>query len=173
MNIRIAILFLMTLVFASCKMSTSPTPASDVPTAANTMYLSINGVTDTLTAYATDTTYDGASGIAIVGANATTGINYDIAIATFASTGNYAVGSVSVIPPGYVIMSCTRDSSGTAITYTSPTQPSLTTKSVGTLTVTAISKTSVQATFNGTLTLQNGAATISIANGGVNANFVD
>src|ERR1700722_19714617 len=115
MKINIVILLLTAFVFASCKSSTAPTPSSYVPTTANTMYLTVNGVTDTLTATADDTTVSGAKGIAIVAANVTTGVNYNIAIATFASTGNYDVGSVSLIPPGYVIMSYTRDSSGTAI----------------------------------------------------------
>ncbi len=173
MKIKIAILLLSAGGFASCSTSTTPTPSNYVPTTPNTMYVTINGVTDTLTAYAVDTTYAGVQGIGIVGGNVVTGINYDIAIATLASTGNYNVGSLIGIPPGYVIMNCTRDSSGTAVTYTSPTTPSLTTKSVGTLTVTAISSTSIQATFNGTLTLQNGTSTISITNGGVNANFIN
>ena len=174
MKLHIAILFITAFVFASCKTSTAPTPASDVPTASNTMYLTVNGVTDTLTAYAHDTTISGVKGIGIVGVNVLTGINYNIAIATISSTGNYDVGTISVLPAGYVIMSYTRDSSGTAITYTSPTQPSLTTKSVGTLSIIGISTSSIQATFNGTLTSQsNSAVTVSITNGGVNANFVD
>jgi hypothetical protein len=172
MKINIALLLLTVTVFASCKMSTSATPSSYVPTTTNTMIFTVGGVTDTLQATADDTTVNGVKGIGIVGVNAKTGVGFNIAIATISSTGNYDVGSVSLSPAGYVILTYTKDSSGTILTYTSPTQPTLTSTSVGSLDITAISSASVQATFNGTLTLQNGTSTVSITNGGVNANFI-
>jgi hypothetical protein len=171
MNIRIGILLLTATVLGSCKMSTSPS-SGNVPTTANTMYITVGGVTDTLKASAVDTTVNGVKGISIGGVGLA-GVAVNIGIATISSTGTYKIGQVNISPAGYVILSYSKDTTGGLETYTSPTNPSLTSSSVGTLTITAISSSSVQATFNGTLTLQNGTATISITNGGVNANFVD
>jgi hypothetical protein len=171
MKLHLAILILLAFVFASCKTSTAPAPASYVPTANNTMYVTVNGVTDTLTASAYDTTYSGVKGIDIAGAN-TAGMAVNILITTLSSTGSYGIGSVNISPAGYVILSYSQQSSGSLVTYTSPTQPTLTTSSVGTLDITAFSATSIQATFNGTLTLQNGTSTVTITNGGVNATIL-
>jgi hypothetical protein len=172
MKITIAILFLAAFAFGSCTTTSSPGPTSNVPTAANTMYITVNGATDTLVASAYDTTSSGVKGIDIGGVNAA-GMAVNITIATISSTGSYDIGKVNLSPAGYVILSYAyRNSSGTVVTYTSPTQPTLTSSSVGNLTITSISSSNVQATFSGTLTLQNGTSTVTITNGGVNANFV-
>jgi hypothetical protein len=177
MKLHIAILFLGAFVFASCKMSTSPnSTGGTVPTTANTMYITVGGVTDTLFVTGVDTTYDGIKAIAVGGAGGAggvaSGVTASIALANITTAGSYKVGTLSLngISPFYVVMEySTTDKNGTTSTYTSPTSPSLTTASVGNVTIDTITNSSIQATFNGTLTLQNGTATVTITNGGVNA----
>ena len=179
MKINIAILFLGAFIFASCKSSTSPSSGT-VPPANNTMYITANGSTDTLHASAADTTYDGIKAILVGGVGqagtSVAGVGAGFFLVNITSTGSYPVGTISVSnPTSYIVMVYSyTDTSGKLVKYSSSTSPTIGAASAGTVTITAISSTSIQATFNGTLTLQsgNGPSTITITNGGVNATFL-
>ncbi|HEY3875748.1 MAG TPA: hypothetical protein VGM92_09745 [Candidatus Kapabacteria bacterium] len=160
-------------IFASCNNSTAPANTSTIPTTPNTMVITVGGVTDTLVATAYDTSYSGVKGIVVTGVGLS-GVNVSILLANITTTNSYNVGSLSIsgTSPVYVVMSYTAFVNGTTTTYTSPTNPTAAFTPVGTLTVAALTSTNIQAAFNATLTQQNGTATVSITNGGVNATFL-
>ncbi len=174
MKITVAILLLSAFVFASCNSSTStstttPTGGSGVPSSSNTMIVTFNGTTDTLVATAVDTTISGVKNIIVAGAG-TAGIAVGFTLTNITATGSYSVGPISLngISPYFATMDCV-DKSGN--TYLSPT-PGAGVASVGTITITSITDTTIQATFNASpLTLRNGTTTVSLTNGGVYAKF--
>jgi hypothetical protein len=178
MKINIAILILTAFVFASCKTSTSPstttTGGSGVPSTANTMIITVGGTTDTIYVTGIDSTVSGVKTIIVGGVNAA-GIGVTIDLVNITAAGTYNIGPVtgSITSPGWVVMTYSISSkSGNATTYTSPQQPGVGTSSVGSISITTLSSSSLEATFYGTLTLQNGSTTVTITSGGVNATFI-
>ncbi len=176
MKKQIAI-FLLAGILGSCKTSTSPTSTSAIPTTPNTMIFTVTGTTDTsLTAYGADTTIYGIKGVGVAGAGVSTAsktaFGAGFILGNITSTGTYNVGTVASLsnPLSYIVMFYSYvDTSGNNVKYSTPTTPG--TNSVGTVVITTLTATSIQGTFNGTLTLQsgNGPQTVTIANGGVNA----
>jgi hypothetical protein len=176
MKINIAILLLTACFFASCKSSTSPTSTSNIPSTPNTMVVTVSGKTDTLIARAADTTIYGIKGTGVAGAGASgttkSGFAAGFVLGNITSTGTYNVGTVASLsnPLAYVVIFYSyTDATGNLVKYSTPTTPG--TSSVGTVTITTLTATNIQGTFNGTLTLQSGSGpqTDTIINGGVNA----
>jgi hypothetical protein len=180
MKINIAILFLLTFAFASCKMSTSPTPSSYIPANANTMIFTVSGATDTLYATADDTTIYGIKGTGIVGVGASgtnkSGFGCGIILANITSTGTYNVGAVTGVSLADVLIYYSyADANGNPVKYSTPETPSpISSNAVGTVTIDTLTATSVVGTFNGILTLQsgNGPTTDTISNGGFRATIL-
>ncbi len=182
MKIKIAILLLAAGVFASCKSSTSSTSSNDSTNnnggggaPANTMYVTTGGKTDTLTASGHSSSAGGISSVSVVGASlASTGAGFTLE--NISSKGTYDVGTVSytggTISGVFAMVYSYKDAQGNSVTYSSPANG---TTSVGSLTITSISSTAIQATFsNCTLTLQsgNGPQTVLLTSGSVNATIM-
>ena len=178
MKLHIAILFLSVFAFAACKLSTSPTSSSYVPTTANTMIFTVSGNTDTLHATADDTTIYGIKGTGVVGLGASgttkSGFGCGIILGNVTSTGTYNVGAVTTSSPltDVVIYYSYVDTTGNPVKYSTPSTPGF--SSVGTVTIDTLNASSVVGTFNGTLTLQsgNGPQTVVISNGGFRATIL-
>jgi hypothetical protein len=177
MKTNIAILFLAAFVFASCNSTSTSTSNNNnngggggAP--ANTMYITVGGKTDTLVVIATKTTSSNQTVISVSGGN-TAGVGSGFSLTNISSAGTYSVGvigysggTISGVPD---MLYSYKDNSGSSVSYVTS---STGTTSDGTLIVTAISATSVQATFsNCTLTLQSGSGpqTAIITSGSVNA----
>lgn len=151
-------------IFASCKStSTSSNNNNSGGTPANTMYITTGGKIDTLGASGTTTTNSGKTTTTITGAN-TFGTSCAITLGNISSTGTYNVvsGGLSIPPNEAGIVFMIPGGNGVPDEYTS---------SAGTLTISSISSTAIQATFNATFFLQagSGANRDTITNGAVNA----
>ena len=182
MKLHIAILFLAASVLASCSHTTTPHSPNDstnnnngggVPATINTMVVTVTGETHTMMTTATNTTASGTTTIGVTGYEARTETGTGITITNISDTGTYDVGTTIVTGStvsGIVLTYAYRDGASNSYLYSSPTSG---TTSAGTLTVTAISPTTLQGTFNGTLTREtgNGPATIVLTNGGMNVTF--
>jgi hypothetical protein len=179
MKINIAILFLAAFFFSSCKSNSTSTSSNNnnnnggggVPTTANTMVYTAGGVTYTDTAYAIKNTSSNITTIAVAGGSGSPNQGLGFGLVNETTTGTYTVGPITLngTSPSYSTMEYSfKNTTGDSGSYSSPTAA---TSSVGNITVTSISATNIQATFNGTLTLLkgNGPQTIVITNGGVNA----
>ena len=181
MKLHIAILLLLAFVFASCKLNTSPTSSSYIPTTANTMIFTVSGNTDTLHATADDTTIYGIKGTGVVGLGASgtskSGFAAGIVLGNITSTGTYNVGAVTTSNPltDVLIVYSYVDTTGNPVKYSTPETPSpLPSNAVGVVTIDTLTATSVVGTFNGTLNLQsgNGPQSVTISNGGFRATIL-
>ncbi len=181
MKLHIAILLLAAGVFASCKSSsTSPSTNNNnngggsVPTTPNTIVFTANGTTYTDTCIAVKTTASGVTSITVGGGSGTPNQGIGFSLSNESSTGvGYEVGPITLngTSASFATMEYSfKNTTGDSGAYSSPVNGG---SSVGTITIASISSTNIQATFNGTLTLLkgNGPSTMSITNGGVNANF--
>jgi hypothetical protein len=168
MKINIAIVLLAASVFASCKSNSTSSSSNNnnnngggAP--ANTMYITANGKIDTLGTQGTTTTTSGNSVTTITGGN-TFGTSCALTLENISTPGTYTVvaGGLSIPANEVGIVFITPDSYGDPERYTSAT---------GTLTISSISTTAIQATFNASFFLQagNGANRDTITNGVVNA----
>jgi hypothetical protein len=182
MKLHIAILLLAAGVFASCKSNSTSSNSNNnnnngggtVPTTPNTIVFTANGTTYTDTCIAVKTTASGVTSISVGGGSGTANQGIGFSLSNESSTGvGYEVGPITLNgnSASFATMEYSFNTSGDSGAYSSPVSGG---SSVGTITIASISATSIQATFNGTLTLLkgNGPSTISITNGGVNANFV-
>ena len=127
------------------------------------MYITTGGKIDTLGAQGTTTTTSGKTVTTITGAN-TFGTSCALTFGSISSPGTYTVstGGLSV-PAGDVgIVLIIPGGNGVPEEYTS---------SAGSVTVSSISSTAIQATFNATFLLQAGSGNNrdTITNGAVNA----
>ncbi len=181
MKLHIAILFVAAFAFGSCKSNSTSTTSGNnnggggnVPSTPHTIVFTVNGTTYTDTnAYAVQTSVPGIMSITVAGGNdGTTAGGLGFALINESTVGtSYAVGPVtfSGTAETYATMDYGfNNNSGDTGTYSSPIAG---TTSVGNITITSLSATNLQATFNGTLTLLkgNGPSTMTITNGGVNA----
>jgi hypothetical protein len=181
MKINIAIFLVAAFAFGSCKSNSTSSSSNNnnnnggggsVPSTPNTMVFTANGTTYTDTCYAVQTTASGISNITVGGGSGSPDQGLGFSLINESAVGtSYNVGPISIngSSTSYATMEYSfNNKSGDSGSYSSPIAG---TSSVGTITITSLSATNIQATFNGTLTLLkgNGPSTITITNGGVNA----
>ena len=177
-------LSLSVLLLASCGCKSSDTTGTNnnttnddggkVPTAINTMDVTVNGTAFIgWSAIAQKVTSSGSTSINVVGSDVTVqGLTFTLR--NISTTGTYDVGLVLTngTTVSDVIMTCTtQDGNGAPVLYANPPAE---TESVGKLTVTELTATSIKATFHATLPLRNGngPSTVTITKGGVYATIM-
>ena len=168
----LSILSLSALIFVSCSKSGDTIGSVNNNTGANIMVVTVDGTTYTWKVFATDTILTGQRVIMVTGIDTTVLITGGIRGGSFqliniSSPGTYDVGPI--IPGnGLIQMFYTLNDS---THYASPVPAA---NSVGKVIITELTKTSIRASFNGTLTRNvgsSGATTVSLTNGSVNAIF--
>ena len=135
------------------------------------MTVTVDGTAYSWTATAHRTSIGGQTSITVAGADTSgSGKGGGFTLSNISATGTYDVGTVIIngTSAQTVTMVYTPDNN---TQYTSPLTG---TTSVGKVTVTELTTTSIKATFNATLTKQSGtgANTVTLTNGSVNATIM-
>lgn len=167
----LSVVSLSALMFISCSKDSDTTGTNNgggsVPSTSNTMTVTIDGTAYTLTAFGIKVTNGGNTAITIAGSDAS-GKVVGLSLSNISAAGTYDVGTFDpATSTGANMTYQYNDGSGNGVAYA--TLAGLT--SVGKLTITELTATSMKGTFNATLTKisGSGANTVVITKGGVNS----
>ncbi len=162
------------VAISSCSKSSNPTSTNNnngADTTSNgTMKITVDGTAYVLTtATAHTTATSGLRTVTVAGADNVTGRGCGFTLTNISGVGTYDIAtSFSGSTPQVVFMTYEyKDASGNSVSFASPN----TGASVGKITITEMSTTTLKATFNGTLTNTSGSGTTTITNGIINATF--
>ncbi len=161
------------VAISSCSKSSNPTSTNNnngADTTSNgTMKITVDGTAYVLTTATAHTTATSRLRTVTVAGADVTGKGCGFTLTNISGVGTYDIAtSFSGSTPQVVFMTYEyKDASGNSVSFASPN----TGASVGKITITEMSTTTLKATFNGTLTNTSGSGTTTITNGIINATF--